>query len=164
MTPTGRPRKWPRFGAKTAEFREVSLDRLDDEDARRIVASWHAWGKGGMGKLQNLSEEAAVTAILKHAKELAARPNEGALLGARHAPGRGRPKDHVWNLLQGLSDDPIIGQYSLRRIYTFIAAMHAENQLYLSPSVLAFALRCDVAGSGKTGSRQIAPGSDARPQ
>jgi len=136
----------PGLWRQTAEFREVTLHRLDDEDARRIVAGWHAWGDEGMGTLKDLSEEAAVTALLKHARDLAARPNEGALLGALLATRLGEGmKDHVWNLLQGLSDAPIIRQYSLRHIYTFIAAMHAENQLYLSPSVLAFALRCDVA-------------------
>ena len=32
----------------------------------------------------------------------------------------------------------------MRDIYTMVAAMHAENQLYLSRSVLAFALGCDI--------------------
>src|SRR6185369_2943155 len=34
--------------------------------------------------------------------------------------------------------------YSLRDIYVMVAAMHAENQLYLSRWVLARALGCDV--------------------
>jgi hypothetical protein len=35
-----------------------------------------------------------------------------------------------------------VNGYDLRDIYAMIAAMHAENQLYLSFGVLAFALGC----------------------
>jgi hypothetical protein len=50
---------------------------------------------------------------------------------------------HVRTLLKGLAGGPVIGKFSLRDIYAMVAAMHAENQLYLSRSVLAFALGCE---------------------
>jgi hypothetical protein len=53
-------------------------------------------------------------------------------------------RDHVRTLVNGLGRDPVIKTYSLRDIYAMVAAMHAENQLYLSRSVLAVALGCDI--------------------
>lgn len=136
----------PGLWRQVARFSEAPVDRLDEEDARRIVVGWQAWGPRGMGTLGNLSGEDAAVELLKHARELAAHPRDGALLGALLATRLGEGmKDHVWHLLHGLSDAPVIGPHSLRTIYTLIAAMHAENQLYLTPSILAFALRCDVA-------------------
>jgi hypothetical protein len=50
---------------------------------------------------------------------------------------------HVRTMLHGLGSNPVVRNFSLRDIYAMVAAMHAENQLYLSRSVLAYALGCD---------------------
>jgi hypothetical protein len=49
-------------------------------------------------------------------------------------------------MLHGLGQEPIVGRFSVRNIYAMVAAMHAENQLYLSRGVLSHALDC---GRGK---------------
>jgi hypothetical protein len=128
-----------------ANFHTEPLAGLDKEDARRIVASWLAWGDQAMGLLKGRSESDAVTALLGHARDLATRREEGELLGALLVTRQGEDiRDHVRTLIGGLGRSPVIKTYSLRDIYALVAAMHAENQLYLSRSVVAFALNSDI--------------------
>ena len=51
---------------------------------------------------------------------------------------------HVRTLINGLGRNSVVRSYSLRGVYAMVAAMHAENELYLSRSVLVFALGCDI--------------------
>jgi hypothetical protein len=126
-----------------ADFHTVSLVGLDQEDARRIVAGWVAWGDRAMGRLRGRSEGDAIAALLGHARDFAARKEDGELLGALLVTRQGDDmRAHVRTLVNGLGRSPVIKAYSLRDVYAMVAAMHAENQLYLSRSVLAF-----VAGS-----------------
>ncbi len=135
------PGMWQPF----ADFHTEPLVGLDEEDARRIVAGWAAWGGDAMGKLKGRSEGDAVTALLGHAREFATRKEDGELLGALLVTRYGEDmRAHVRTLVNGLGRSPVIKTYSLRDIYAMVAAMHAENQLYLSRSVLAFALGCDI--------------------
>jgi hypothetical protein len=128
-----------------ADFREVSLAGLDEVDARRIVSGWVAWGKEAMGHLQESSEEMAVKALLYHARDFATRHEKGELLGALLMTRQSEDMSaHVRTLVNGLGKEPVIRTFSLLDIYVMVAAMHAENQLYLSRSVLAFALGCEV--------------------
>jgi hypothetical protein len=135
------PGMWQPF----ADFHTEPLVGLDQEDARRVVASWVAWGDEAMGKLKGRSEGDAVTALLGHARDFATRKEDGELLGALLVTRQGEDmRAHVRTLVNGLGGNPVIKSYSLRDIYAMVAAMHAENQLYLSRSVLAFVLSCDV--------------------
>lgn len=135
------PGMWQPF----ADFHTELLAGLDSEDARRIVAGWLAWGDDAMGKLKGRNEDQAITALLGHARDFAARQEDGELLGALLVTRQGEDmRAHVRTLVNGLGQDPVIKTYSLRDIYAMVAAMHAENQLYLSRSVLAFALGCEV--------------------
>jgi predicted MPP superfamily phosphohydrolase/DNA polymerase III delta prime subunit len=135
------PGMWQPF----ADFHTEPLAGLDEEDARRIVAGWVAWGNTAMGKLKGSSEGDAVTALLGHARDFATRKEDGELLGALLVTRQGEDmRAHVRTLVNGLGRNPVIRTYSLRDIYAMVAAMHAENQLYLSRSVLAYALGCDV--------------------
>jgi Calcineurin-like phosphoesterase len=128
-----------------ADFHTELLAGLDQEDARRIVAGWVAWGNEAMGKLSGRSEGDAITALLGHAREFATRQEEGELLGALLVTRQGEDmRAHVRTLVEGLGRSPVIKTCSLRDIYAMVAAMHAENQLYLSRSVLGFALGCDM--------------------
>jgi hypothetical protein len=96
--------------------------------------------------LKNRSEEDAITALLGHARDFATRQEDGELLGALLMTRQGEDmRAHVRTLVEGLGRKPAIKTFSLRDIYAMIAAMHAENQLYLSRSVLAFALGSDIA-------------------
>ena len=117
---------------------------LDEEDARRIVEGWQAYGDDAMGRLRGVSAEGAAKALLGHANEHAARPGAGALLGALLITRLGQElKDRVRAFVSPLVGRGGVKGFDLRDIYAMIAAMHAENQLYLSRSVLAFALGCD---------------------
>ena len=58
------------------------MSGLDSEDAARIVAGWHAWGDRAMGPLKGRTVKQAAAALLGHAIDLAAKKEEGALLGA----------------------------------------------------------------------------------
>lgn len=135
----------PGMWQPVASFHNEPLAGLTENDARRIVAGWVAWGDEAMGLLKGRSEEQAVAALLGHARDFAARKEDGELLGALLVTRQGEDmRAHVRTLVNGLGRTPVIKTYSLRDIYAMIAAMHAENQLYLSRSVLAFALGCDI--------------------
>jgi hypothetical protein len=135
------PGMWHPF----ADLHTDPLAGLDKEDASRIVAGWVAWGDEAMGRLRGRSEGDAITALLGHARDFAARKEDGELLGALLVTRQGEDmRAHVRTLVNGLGRNPVIKSYSLRDIYAMVAAMHAENQLYLSRSVLAFALGCDI--------------------
>lgn len=135
------PGMWQPF----ADFHTEPLMGLDQEDARRIVAGWVAWGDEAMGRLKGRSEGEGIAALLGHARDFAARREDGELLGALLVTRQGEDmRAHVRTLVNGLGRNPVIRSYSLRDIYAMVAAMHGENQLYLSRSVLAFALGCDV--------------------
>lgn len=128
-----------------ADFRREPLAGLSGEDARRIVAGWHAWGSQAMGNLSNQNEDEAAAALVSHAHDLAARKEEGALLGALLLTRQGEDiHAHVRTMVNGLGRNPVVGKFFLRDIYAMAAAMHAENQLYLSRGVLAYALGCDT--------------------
>jgi hypothetical protein len=135
----------PGMWQPVADFHTELLTGLDGDDARRIVAGWAAWGDKAMGKLKGRSEDDAVTALLGHARDFAARKEDGELLGALLVTRQGEDmRAHVRTLVNGLGRNPVIKAYGLRDIYAMVAAMHAENQPYLSRSVLAFALGCDI--------------------
>ncbi len=129
-----------------ADFRHVPLAGLDEEDARRIAEGWAAWGDAAMGRLRGQTPERAAKALLDNARELAANREEGALLGALLLTREGEElRQRVVRLMTPWQSAPGVGGKSLLDIYAAIAAMHAENQLYLSRTVLAYALRCDEA-------------------
>ena len=127
-----------------ADFRRVPLAGLGEEDARRIAEGWAAWGDAAMGKLRGQPPERAAKALLDNARELAANREEGALLGALLMTREGEElRQRVVRLMTPWQSAPGVGSKSLLDIYAAIAAMHAENQLYLSRTVLAYALRCE---------------------
>jgi hypothetical protein len=124
-----------------AAFHIETLSGLDSDDAARIVAGWHAWGDRAMGPLKGRTVKQAAAALLGHAIDLAAKKEEGALLGALLFTRQGQDiRAHVSTMVHGLGTHQVVSKYSLRDIYAMVAAMHSENQLYLSIPVLAFAL------------------------
>jgi hypothetical protein len=127
-----------------ADYGRSPLAGLDEEDARRIVESWAAWGDAAMGRLRGQTLERAAKALFDHARELAANREEGALLGALLIAREGEAlRERVIRLMTPWEKAAGAGDKSLLDIYAMIAAMHAENQLYLSRTVLAYALGCE---------------------
>ncbi len=128
------------------DFRVQSLSGLSRVDAERIVEGWVAYGPEAMGHLGGTDKDQAVAILVGHARELATRNEDGELLGALLITRQGEDmRAHVRTMLVGLPTTPLIGRFSLRDVYAMVAAMHAENQLYLSGSVLAVALGCTFA-------------------
>lgn len=127
-----------------ADFQRQTLAGLTPEDARRIANGWAAFGSDAMGKLRDLPPEKAAEALLAQAQEMAARQEEGALLGALLITREGEDlKQRVVDLMAPMRTAPGVGDKSLLDVYAMIAAMHSENQLYLTRTVLAAALNCD---------------------
>ena len=127
-----------------ANHRRVLLAGLDEADARRIADGWAAWGDAAMGRLRGQTPERAAQALLDNAHALSANREEGSLLGALLIVREGDElRDRVIRLMAPWENAPGIGDRSLLDIYAMIAAMHAENQLYLSRTVLAYALGCE---------------------
>lgn len=127
-----------------ADFQRVVLAGIDEADARCIAETWAAWGDEAMGRLRGSSAEQAARALHSHAREFATRREEGALLGALLMTREGEDyRQRVARLMEPMRGAEGVGQHTLLSIYAMIAAMHAENQLYLSRAVLAYALNCD---------------------
>jgi hypothetical protein len=127
-----------------ADFRSIPMAGIDEEDANRIAVSWAAWGDEAMGHLRGRTVAEAAKALFGHAKEFAVKKEEGALLGALLMTREGEDyRQRVARLMAPMRGAPGIGKHSLLDIYAMIAAMHAENQLYLSRQVLAYALNCE---------------------
>ena len=129
-----------------ADFRQEAMPGLDEVDARRIVEGWHAFGDTAMGRLRGTSVDVAAKALYGHANEHVARPGEGALLGALLFTRQGEElKDRVRAFVAPLKGKGRTKAHDLRDIYAMIAAMHDQNQLFLSRPVLLGALGCSDA-------------------
>jgi hypothetical protein len=129
-----------------ADFKAETLGALDLQDARRIVGAWQAWGPDAMGLLKDKDLETAAMSLLSHAKDLAARKEEPSLLGALLLTRMGEDLiAHVRKIVHGLGQGITVGKFTMRQIYALIAAMHEKNQLYLTRSILACALGCEVS-------------------
>lgn len=129
---------------KVANFDPLPLHGLDDDDARAITSAW--WDLG-MGKMQAGSADDAAAQLKAKAAQVTGRDADGTLLGALLELRLGdRLRQHVRDFLLPLAAIPIPATGGrLIDAYAMIAAMHAENQLYLTRPVLARALGCDLA-------------------
>jgi hypothetical protein len=127
-----------------SNYRRIALVGLDKEDARRITDGWNAWGPAAMGRLQGQTPESAAAILLESARTLSAKKEEGTLLGALLIVREGEElRERVSRLMAPWATASGINGRSLLDIYAAIVAMHAENQLYLSRTVLAYALGCE---------------------
>lgn len=127
-----------------ANHRRMPLVGLDEEDARRITDGWEAWGPAAMGRLRGQTSENAASILLEKARTLSAKKEEGTLLGALLMVREGEElRERVGRLMAPWATESGIDGRTLLDIYAAIVAMHAENQLYLSRTVLAYALNCE---------------------
>jgi hypothetical protein len=136
-------------------YREKKLHGLIEEDAKQVVQAWANYQDDGLGKLANLSIEQATQRLLTESKSEV--KQEGAFFGALLRVRYGDDlKGHIRKLLDRLKERPIMegNQYTLLDAFSYIAAMHAENQLFLSKLVLANVLNIE---QGKLRSKVLHP-------
>lgn len=119
------------------------LRGLSSEDASLVIKAWSRYGKQGMGRLEKLNIQEAISQLVREAKS-EAYAEEGAFLGAMLRARLGEDiKAHVTALLLRLNERPAPGG-TLMQAFAYIAALHAENYLILSKDVLAEALGCKL--------------------
>lgn len=127
---------------KIPHFYEHNLSGVCAEDAQLIVDAWAEYGSKGLGKLSDIPKEESVQQLVTCSLSREA-SSDGALLGALLQLRMGEQfKLYVKKLLDRLHEKPIIPGHSctLLEAFTYIAAMHAENRLFLSKNVLSRAI------------------------
>lgn len=146
------PPQWERMSG----YHEEELRGLDDEDAARVVDAWTAYHEKGLGRLTGLSREDAVKQLVAETRSEKSR-EDGAFLGALLRLRFGEElKKHVKKLLDRLNEKKILpdNPNTLLHAFAYIAAMHAENKLFLSKLVLAKTLGVE---QGKLRSKVLYP-------
>jgi hypothetical protein len=145
--------KWSTVFSKA--YSEKKLNGLIEEDAKQVVQAWANYHDEGLGKLAGLSIEEATQRFLTESVSEAKQESAffGALLRVRYGDDL---KGHIKKLLDRLKERPIMegNKYTLLDAFAYIAAMHAENQLFLSKLVLAQVLNLEV---GKLRSKVLHP-------
>ncbi len=123
-------------------YHEEELRGLDDEDATLVIDAWTSYHEKGLGRLAGLSKDEAVKRLVAETRSEKSR-DDGAFLGALLRLRFGEElKKHVKKLLDRLNEQKIFPDKpnTLLLAFAYIAAMHAENKLFLSKLVLAKAL------------------------
>lgn len=130
-------------------YRTELLNGLNEADAQQIVNAWARYGSEGLGDLAEIHSDQAAKRLIQAAQDQDARyKHDGAFLGAMLKVRKGTElREHVASLLERLGTRTIAHQRegdpkSLRDAMAYIAAMHAENLLFLSKPVLAKVLGC----------------------
>ena len=125
------------------------MNGLNKEDALQIVNAWARYGEDGLGDLAKTTLENAAMMLANAAQDQEARhKHDGALLGAMLQLRKGTElREHVASLLERLDVRHIPHRQdnekkTLRDAMAYIAAMHAQNLLFLSKPVLAKVLGC----------------------
>lgn len=144
--------QWSKFQG----YIESELRGISNSDARLIVDAWARYKEKGLGRLSGVSaDEAARKLVIESKSEKST--EDGAFLGALLRLRFGdQLKDHVKKLLDRLQERKISkdNNISLLLAFTYIAAMHAENLLFLSKTVLARVLN---VGLGDLRSKVLYP-------
>ncbi|MEW8335505.1 MAG: metallophosphoesterase [Candidatus Thiodiazotropha sp.] len=127
--------QWERMSG----YHEEELRGLEEEDAGQVVDAWTVYQEKGLGRLAGLSREDAVKQLVAETRSEKSR-EDGAFLGALLRLRFGEElKMHVKKLLDRLNEKRILpdNPNTLLQAFAYIAAMHAENKLFLSKLVLA---------------------------
>ena len=124
------------------DYQRLPIRGINDADAKLFYDAWMAAGHAGLGRLASMTRENALKRLLQTAHDKETDRSEGALLAAMIELRFGEGfRDHVRKLLGRLGTREAPGG-TLRDAYMYIAAMHAENLLFLSKPVLARTLGC----------------------
>ena len=128
-----------KFIQKSSGYFEFKLTGINRGDAKLIVEAWAKHKERGLGLLAGFSKEDAIDKLLEESKSETSQ-NDGALLGALLRLRIGdQMKSYVKKMLDKLYDFSTQNTEEPSLFYAFvcIAAMHAENMLFLSKTVLA---------------------------
>ena len=132
--------------ASHSKFAEVNLRELTLKDARLIIEAWGQYGDRGLARLAGHSLDEAVSVLIEKAQSELSKTDGsllGAMLGTKY-PGEALD-NHVLALLTRLDDLDHKFHRELRTAYTYIVALHAENQLILTKDLLAYILSCSIS-------------------
>lgn len=137
----------PQWG-RMSGYHESELRGLDDDDAAQVVDAWSVYQEKGLGRLAGLSKADAVKQLVAETRSEKSR-EDGAFFGALLRLRFGDElKKHVKKLLDRLEDRKVVSDnsksFTLLQAFAYIAAMHAENKLFLSKLVLAKTLGVDL--------------------
>lgn len=158
LTETDRPKVHFLLAARDTDWKAAKADRLawfkycdfsqrpmrgiSKQDADVIVSAWAKVGTKGLGRLDGLAHDDAVTRLLEEAyAETDLR--EGAFFGAMLRTRFGDDLDnHVHVLMTRLAERPA-PRGTLLDVMMLVASMHARGIYLLSRAVLAYHLGCD---------------------
>lgn len=129
------PAQWERLPS----YVQFELSGLSRTDAQLVVQAWAAFGDKGLGKLSGCEPADAAERLVEESRR-GKSTQDGAFFGALLRLRMGEDlRMHVKRLLDRLHDRRIFSQSktTLLDAFAYIAAMHAENRLFLSKVVLA---------------------------
>ena len=123
---------------QNCSFREISLGKLELNEANSIIELWSSFGTNGLKTLHGITPEEATKKLYEASQDEEGK-GEGAFLGAmlsvRLAEGL---KDHIRLLLDRLQKRIIkqSGEKTLMDAFAAIALMHSAGFDFFSPPVL----------------------------
>lgn len=135
--------KIPRDWISVSNLQRQYISGLSDQDATVVIRAWQRLGDRGLGDLAGKTEAEAVRLLVDSARTEATIA-EGAFFGAMLRMRLGdRLKDHLRVVLNRFATREFVGGETLLKAFAYIAAMHSEQLMFLSKSVLCEALGCD---------------------
>jgi hypothetical protein len=143
---------WKGVGADELSWNELihvathKIRGLNLEDSNLIVEAWGYYGDEGLGKLAGLDQFDAASRLVEQAKSEAQNfAFEGSFLGAMLRVRLGEAiQDHVKSLLRRLQRlEMPDSRMDLMEAFAYVIALHAENILLLTRSVLARSIDCE---------------------
>lgn len=133
-------------------YREEPIRALTEKDAALIVKAWAEAGPQGLGTFIKEDEGARAGKLYRLAEaEERKNPQEGSFLGAmlearKSATLEGRESstfdEYVGNILGRLDSRPAPGNRTLRDVFAYIVALHADGKYILTKPILRYLLKC----------------------
>jgi hypothetical protein len=140
--------KWERL--LDEDFRKVQVSRLDEEDARRIVEAWK--DADALGDFAAVAEQERAHLLLAYAREKgdsyrhgnsSPEIEEGSFLGAMLKARKSKTLEgYVSDILDRLKGRAAPGGKTLRDVFAYVVALHADNLPILYQPILRHLLSC----------------------
>jgi hypothetical protein len=127
-------------------YQPKEIRALTEEDARRIVQAWEEAGAEGLGDFIKVEPGERAYKLFSLAKEEEQKnPKEGSFLGAMLDARKSETfRDYIRDILRRLEGRVIPGGKTLQDAYTYIVALHADNQRILTRPILRHLLGCSM--------------------
>lgn len=128
-------------------FIHLPVQRLEEEDAKRIVEAWAEVGAEGLGNLSEEPEDERPQILFRRAQEVRAgvslRSEEGSFFGAILRTRKSKTLNaFVQGILDRLREHTAPGGRTLEEIFAYIATPHADNLYILCKPILRHLLSC----------------------